>query len=113
MGITFYHESKAPQVNETIELLKKRFGEGYMVTESRRQKGFVYIARAPLNEFDSEGDPRNLCKQPRTHEFLSAIKIAEAKNLVIDYILVANIKNLCAFGDAFLSKLFKKELPGP
>ncbi|MCB9228127.1 MAG: hypothetical protein H6618_00800 [Deltaproteobacteria bacterium] len=57
------------------------------------------IAAQKITEFDQEGDPANLCAAPRSHQLLALVKGRNEKLSQLEYIILANIRHLCQFGD--------------
>ena len=55
------------------------------------------ISNHKIRAFDSEGDPFNLCRQPRKHDFIAMIRKQDKTHP--QYLLLANLKNLCSYGD--------------
>ena len=64
-----------------------------------RKENMTLIATQKIQEFDEEGDPMNLCRSPRPHRFLAVVKGRSDRPEQPEYIILASIKNLCAFGD--------------
>ena len=65
----------------------------------------TFVAAASLTEVDDEQDPKNLCKQPRQHRFVGIIQGHKDKPEQPEYALLANVKNLCDFGDRLAKRL--------
>ena len=108
-SIAFYHPnfsamSKA-QMGEKVQKLFIENGEkGHKQTSISEQ--IDVIAAAKIDEFDEEGDPRNLCAPPRKHRYLAVLKGRENEKDKLEYLVMANIKNLCTFGDR-LTRTFR------
>lgn len=108
-GIAFFKKT-APAVNakDTIKRLAAAMGEKFR--ESSKNKDIVFIAQDPLEEFDDDGDPKNLCRKPRTHQIIGAVKAVagdETGRQPPQYLMLANIKNLCDHGDRLVRRLSK------
>lgn len=108
-GIAFYKDRKyVPRVKELearlLNLLNRGGGEKYQI--AAHSKDTVYFASDLLKEFDDEGDPKNVCITPRRHDVIAGIKRRTGKLDYPEYVMVANVKNLCRFGD-LLSRRFK------
>ena len=59
-----------------------------------------------VNYYDHQGDPKNLCKGSRSNsEIIILGHYKKAKR--VDFIVVANIENLCNFGDKAASNFLK------
>ena len=82
-------------------------GKGYLTSKSK--SGLKLISKSKVKRFDYEGDPRNLCQLPREHKILAAVSADESKKHA-KYLVVANLDNLCKYGDRFASRLLKKGL---
>ena len=65
----------------------------------------TFVAAASLTEVDDEQDPKNLCKQPRQHRFVGIIQGHKDKPEQPEYAILANVKNLCDFGDRLAKRL--------
>jgi hypothetical protein len=66
-----------------------------------------FLSATPITEFDGEGDPIHLCKKPRKHDFLAIVRASKGFGSPPDYLLLANIKNLCEYGDRLAQRLVK------
>lgn len=101
-SIAFYHPNFSAlskgQMGQELEKMFAENGEKEHKLSSISEQIDV-VASAEIKEFDEEGDPRNLCAQPRSHRFISVLKGRENEKNKIEYVIMANIKNLCSFGD--------------
>lgn len=100
--IAFYHPdfsalSKKEMISEINKMLSTSSERTY--TQTSISKLIDVISNGKIKEFDEEGDPRNLCAKPRRHRMISVIKGRENKPEKIEYVIMANIRNLCQFGD--------------
>jgi len=86
-----------------VEKLRKRLGPKFKITKKKNTAFFV--SEFPLGDFDSEGDPQNLCKTPRSHRRIGVVKNRDNDPTKPEYVLVANIKNVCEFGDKLAERL--------
>ncbi len=107
-GIAFYPSPKlAPRLSEAQNLILHRLSTEYFSVKERRNKfEVIRIAKQKVTSFDREGDPKNLCRAPRRHDYIFILK-SFAQSDRVEYILAANIKNLCTYGDGlatFLSR---------
>ncbi len=103
-GIAFYQEKTPAKVDEIAAKALEVLGHGYKVQVS--EKLYTYIGKSPFKQFDAEGDPYNICKDAKDHEFVVLIR-KDAKGKRPDYIATANIRNLCQFGDLLSSSIVK------
>ena len=101
-SIAFYHPNFSglgkAQMGEEVQKMFAESGEKDHKQSSISDQIDV-IASAKIEDFDDEGDPRNLCAPPRGHRFISVIKGRENEKDKLEYVIMANIKNLCSFGD--------------
>jgi hypothetical protein len=65
----------------------------------------AFVAKSDFREFDDEKDPRNVCKDPRNHSMIGIVQAAKDNPARPRYLVVANIKNLCEYGDRLASRL--------
>lgn len=109
-GIAYYR----PGIKEltTKELVTKligvmnagdKSGGGYQAIIKNDTTAFV--AKSDFQEFDDEKDPRNVCKDPRKHDLIGIVQAAKDNPARPRYLVVANIKNLCEYGDRLASRL--------
>ncbi len=102
-GASFYRQlpakkAKAHLLDSLQKLLIERLGPNYKVT--KLTSGALLIADFVPTEFDSEGDPKNLCREPRPKSSTLALLRPDKKNaLQAAMVVVANTRNLCQFGD--------------
>lgn len=104
-GISFYRKGKKVEPKKVIADIIDAMGDGYKVVNSR--KGVTFIGKSPIEEFDDEGDPKNMCKQPRSNDFVAILKTDEAEKQA-DYLILSNVTNLCKYGDRIVSRIFAK-----
>ena len=101
-GIAFYSPNAAVQAGPLAKKVAAALGKGYKVQVQK--KDFIYIAKKPFKVFDAEGDPYNVCLKPRGHEYIALIR-KRANGAKPEYLAVANIKNLCRYGDRLSNRL--------
>ena len=103
-AIAYYRkEQKAVTTDILIKKLHLAFGSEFKVFH--RNDSVTFIAAEPLQETDDEHDPKNLCRQPRPHQLLGIIQAHKDKLSQPEYLILANIKNLCEFGDRLAKRL--------
>lgn len=85
-------------IQRTIKLLGPNF------KAQAKNPQVTFIAAGALAEQDDEKDPKNLCQQPRQHRFVAVIQ-SRPDGSSPEYMLLANIKNLCEFGDRLAKRL--------
>lgn len=101
-----YYEPKL-QTIATTDIERKMLGTmgpGSIVTAKKGDQT-RFIASGQLTEFDAEGDPMHLCKKPRKHAFLGVIRSSQGPTHAPNYLMLANIKNLCDYGDRLAARL--------
>jgi hypothetical protein len=97
-GIAYYkQEQKAVTTPKLVAGLLKELGSAYKSYSKSSQ--VTFIAAASVSETDDEDDPKNLCRQPRQHRFVAVIQSRKDAPNQPEYMLLANVKNLCDFGD--------------
>lgn len=105
-AIAYYRTGQRTETTTTLATgLQKRFGDGYKIIKKNSYTQF--IAATPFNVFDSEGDPRNLCAAPRSHSFIGISQGNPQRPEQPEYLIVANIVNLCDYGDHLSSRFGK------
>ncbi len=105
-GITYFKEKQEKFSTENVlEALKERLGDSYKDFKKNSQTTFV--ASSVISDTDDEGDPKNLCQEPRPHKFVGIVQGQKDNPSRPDYVLLASIKNLCDFGDRVTMRLVK------
>lgn len=97
-GIAYYKdEQTAVTTPKLVQALIRALGSNYKAITKNRQ--VTFIAEASVAETDDEQDPKNLCRQPRPHRFIGVVQGQKNAPGRPEYVIVANVKNLCDFGD--------------
>lgn len=97
-GIAYYRRNqKTLTTPKLVAEILTRMGSRFKAYVKDSQT--VFISATPFSEVDKERDPRNICMDPRPQHFVAAIYSAKDDNTVPEYLLLANIKNLCDYGD--------------
>lgn len=105
-GIVYFDENQTQFTTTSIlQELLKRLGEEFNTIKKNKITSFV--AAANPREFDNEGDPKNLCKEPRDHKFFGIVQGQKSNPEKPDFVLLASVKNLCDFGDRLSLRLIK------
>lgn len=89
-------------VTKLIEVMNAG-GTGYHAIIKNDTTAFV--ASNDFAEFDDEKDPRNVCKDPRPNPLIGIVQAAKDNPAKPRYLVVANVKNLCEYGDRLASRL--------
>lgn len=103
-GIAYYRAGQKKQTTpKLVAELLSRLGSSFKAYS--KDKSTIFISAAPFQEVDQERDPRNICKAPRPHQFVAVVRTLSADSNVPEYLLLANIRNLCDYGDRLAKKL--------
>ena len=103
-AIAYYRkDQQAVTTSKLIQKLNRALGSEFKVFH--RNDSITFIAADSLPETDREHDPKNLCRQPRPHQVLGIIQAHKDKLSQPEYLILANIKNLCEFGDRLAKRL--------
>ena len=103
-GIAYYKgDQRRVTTAKLIQALLRTLGPTYKSTP--KNDYVTFIAAANLTEVDDEQDPKNLCKQPRQHRFVGIVQAHKDKPNKPEYLILANVKNLCDFGDRLAKRL--------
>ena len=103
-GIAYYkQDQRRTTTAKLVQGLIQILGPTYKSTA--KNDYVTFIAAAGLAEVDEEQDPKNLCKQPRQHRFIAIVQGRKDKPSKPEYVMLANVKNLCDFGDRLAKRL--------
>ncbi|MEY4632039.1 MAG: hypothetical protein RIQ81_2159 [Pseudomonadota bacterium] len=92
-------------VTKLIELLNSRDKAGGGYSAIIKNDTTAFVAKAEFQDFDEEKDPRNVCRDPRKHEFIGIVQATKDNPAKPRYLVVANVKNLCEYGDRLAARL--------
>jgi hypothetical protein len=107
-GIAYYRDTqKSVTVAELVQQTVKGLGGNFRVYSKNKNKRVSFVASGSIAETDEEQDPKNLCKAPRDHRFIAVVQAERGKSGRPEYLLVANVKNLCDFGDKLARRLIE------
>ena len=105
-GIAYYGQGqRAVTTPELVADVQSRLGPLYRAYS--KDASTVFVAAAPFSEVDQERDPRNICKAPRPHSFVVIINTSKNDSNRPEYLILANIKNLCDYGDRLARRIGK------
>ena len=97
-GIIYYRDhADGPTTSEIVKQLARSLGPTFK--EIPKSEDVRFIASSDFAEKDDEKDPKNLCKSPRSHTYIGLVQSVPGKPQKPSFALVANVKNLCEFGD--------------
>ena len=65
----------------------------------------AFVANSDFTEYDDEKDPRNVCKDPRANSLIGIVQAAKDNPAKPRYLVVANVRNLCEYGDRLAVRL--------
>ena len=99
---TFKDLTTKDLVTKLIEVMNAG-GTGYHAIIKNDTTAFV--ANSDFTEFDDEKDPRNVCKDPRPNALIGIVQAAKENPAKPRYLVVANVKNLCEYGDRLAARL--------
>lgn len=103
-GIAYYKQSQtAITTAKLVQSMLKLLGPNFKAQNKNPQVTFVVAS--DITERDEDKDPKNLCQQPRQHRFVGVVQSRAGGGP--EYALLANIKNLCDFGDRLAKRLIR------
>jgi len=103
-GIAYYRaDQKLVNTRMVANKLQKVLGDATQANITK--PGTTYITQAPISELDEENDPKNICSAPRPHSFLAVVKEFKGKSDQPELVVIANVKNLCHFGDRMANRI--------
>ena len=104
-AIAFYHPNfkglkKRSIISGLLEILQGTLKGSKGSYKVRPMKtGVQLIAMHEIKTFDQDGEPKNLCQKPIKNQMIAIVKSRNEDNKRVEFILVANIKNLCTYGE--------------
>lgn len=104
-GTAFYREDSKIPVKELAEQIRTQLGNQYQIFNPR--PGVTLISQVEPTAFDKEGDPKNVCQSGHQSPYMAVINERESTGMA-SYTLLANISNLCRYGDKISSRFLKK-----
>ena len=105
-GIAYYRQGQTKITTEkAIQGLVKELGGTFKTFA--KGNNVTFVAADNFSETDDEEDPKNLCDQPRVHRFVAVVQGRKDDPNKPEYFIIANIKNLCDFGDRIAKRLTK------
>jgi hypothetical protein len=104
-GTAFYRDSSRIPVKDLAEQIRTQLGQQYQIFHPRA--GVTLISQVEPTIFDKEGDPKNVCQSGQQSPYMAVINEREQTGMAA-YTLLANISNLCRYGDKISSRFLKK-----
>ncbi|MEZ4742398.1 MAG: hypothetical protein R3B45_08125 [Bdellovibrionota bacterium] len=105
-NVAFYK----PEVNaqhitaeQIVEKTLKALGSNFSIMHQNKAR--TIIATHKIRSFDNEGDPKNICNSPRKHDIIAIIKNRADSQHLPHFVLLANTKQLCEYGDKVSNRL--------
>lgn len=103
-GIAYYKQTqKTVTTPELVAELSSKLGPEYKAYS--KDTTTIFISAVPFQEVDRERDPRNICKTPRQHQFVAVIRTLATNTNAPEYLLLANVRNLCDYGDRLVRRM--------
>jgi len=96
-------------VSSIAQSARNSLGDSFHVDS--KAKNYQLLTTTPVTVFDDEGDPADLCAAPRPHEIVALIHKSSDDASRPAYLLVANIKNLCEYGDRLTAQILSAKNP--
>lgn len=108
-GIVFFEEGQQVSVQEIEEELLGPLTQNFSedVIKAKSKSGVQLYSEFPIEAYDHEGDPKDLCAAPRKHNWVAAIGTHKNQKTA-SYLLVNHVKNLCRFGDRAASRFVRQ-----
>ena len=110
LGVAFYTPEARVQATRVESLANKILGITLPAQRSPRG-GKLIFAGSKIENFDEEGDPLNLCGGTRAVKYLAVAKERLADKGNVDFFLMANVGNLCQYGDS-IAERSQSKAPG-
>jgi hypothetical protein len=106
-GVAYFRKGQDGATTEDVKSkILNTLGSEYAAQEKDETTTFFAVEK--LAEFDDEGDPRNICMAPRKHRVIAVLKTFEGQKARPQFLIVANTRNLCDYGDRLLSARAKR-----
>lgn len=103
-GIAYYKQSQSSvTTGKLVQGIIRELGSSFK--SFKKNDTVTFVAAASVSETDAEQDPKNLCKQPRQHRFVAVVQGRKDQPSSPEYVILANIKALCDFGDKMSKRL--------
>jgi hypothetical protein len=104
-GSAFYRQDSRVPAKELAERIRSILGDQYRTFQPK--PGVTLISQVEPRDFDKEGDPKNVCQSGQESPYMAVVTEREKTGLA-SYALLANISNLCRYGDKISSRFLKK-----
>ncbi len=104
-GTAFYRQDSQVPAKELAERIRSLLGAQYRSFNPK--PGVTLISQVEPKDFDTEGDPKNVCQNGQESPYIAVVAERD-KTGMTSYALLANISNLCRYGDRISSRFLKK-----
>lgn len=104
-GTAFYRDETKIPVAELAEQIRQALGDQYKIFKTK--PGISFITQTEPKFFDKEGDPKNICQSDQSSPYIAVVSERDKTGFAA-YTLLANINNLCRYGDKISSRFLKK-----
>jgi|GEM_PF-3153704 len=104
-GTAFYRNESKVTASDIAEQIRVALGNQYRIFKTK--PGVSLISQVEPKFFDKEGDPKNICQTDQSSPYIAMVVEREKTGLAA-YSLLANVGNLCRYGDKISSRYLKK-----
>lgn len=105
-GIAYFKaEQEKVTTPKLTAALIRLLGNNFKAQSKDQLTTFIAAGQVTETEADDDKDPKNLCKQPRQHRFVGVVQGKEGSPKKPEYLILANVKALCDFGDRLGKRL--------
>jgi hypothetical protein len=104
-GTAFYRNESQLIASNLAEQIRVALGNQYRIFKTK--PGVSLISQIEPKLFDKEGDPKNICQSDQSSPYMAMVVEREKTGLAA-YSLLANVSNLCRYGDKISSRFLKK-----
>lgn len=104
LGVAFYDPRTKSTRDRVAAAVGKVLGPDFLEQQAPKG-GKIIFAKSKIAQFDEEGDPFDVCENPKHDEYLGILKESLQRKGLGEFFLVANIRNLCQYGE-LISKRF-------
>lgn len=103
LGVVFYDANVKMTRPKVSAALGKILGGDFKEQEAPKG-GKILFAKSSLSQYDEEGDPFNLCQSSNQENYIGLMKESLQTKGVGEFFLVANIRNLCQYGEQIVKR---------
>lgn len=104
-GVSFFlADQQRFDMQRIAKLLLERLGSGYKAFDIRK-KTVIFFGKIKPNEFDLEGDPKNLCAHRDKQKIVALLRRDPERPSHPSTLIVANLAHACDFGEKLARRL--------